>query len=615
MKNLIKSAMLMLVVSAMLLSLCSCELLENLGISIPGIGDNNQEPPHEHLFVEGKCECGESDPDYVPPHVHAYEAAVTAPTCTEGGFTTYTCECGDSYVGDETAATGHSYDTSVTEPTCTVPGATVYTCACGDSYSEEIPVVEHVDTNLDITCDYEGCTKRILPAADSHISLFTANKMIIMSLSNSYYMEGVITEIKDFTNGVFVVEDAAGDKVLVRLPKDAEGNSYSAWKTLKVVVGDTVQLYGKPTQNTDTTTKTEFPAKVEGAVLTVLKHEHQFSEPTCENPGKCACLGIGADALGHLDENKDKICDRCQWNLKLLVTEIAIGTDPSIGGVVDDAKTFWTWGNDQFEVVIAKGTSTVTLYTTAKAYMQLKKLNTLTVTPKNGELIQSITIFVTNATQFSNIKTAIGTAYEYTEDEATLSVTITLNGAESFTLTNNGTQTAYVSGVKIAYEKPQADPVTVVMANTVTDAQTTVMTGGNDAALVGLDADMFTVTSDKGSYGAHAFLYYKSSLAVPSQIRLYNHTSGNGNSITVAVKEGYQILSVKITFSVVARAKGYQVTDASGAELYSVALDASPELDYVEFDVNSQSFTFKNLRTGSSDQIWIASIEITYQEA
>ncbi len=28
--------------------------------------------PHSHNFVDGKCECGESDPNYVPPHVHSY---------------------------------------------------------------------------------------------------------------------------------------------------------------------------------------------------------------------------------------------------------------------------------------------------------------------------------------------------------------------------------------------------------------------------------------------------------------------------------------------------------------------------------------------------------------
>jgi hypothetical protein len=35
---------------------------------------------------------------------------VTAPTCTTAGYTTYTCSaCGDTYTGNEVAATGHSY--------------------------------------------------------------------------------------------------------------------------------------------------------------------------------------------------------------------------------------------------------------------------------------------------------------------------------------------------------------------------------------------------------------------------------------------------------------------------------------------------------------------------
>ena len=71
------------------------------------------------------------------PCEHDYQAVVTAPTCTEGGYTTYTCsKCGDSYTGSETAALGHSYRTAVTPPTCTEPGFTTYTCTrCGDSYT------------------------------------------------------------------------------------------------------------------------------------------------------------------------------------------------------------------------------------------------------------------------------------------------------------------------------------------------------------------------------------------------------------------------------------------------------------------------------------------------
>lgn len=84
---------------------------------------------------------------YEGPHTHGYEANVTAPTCTETGFTTYTCDiCGDSYVADETEALGHSYDDGVvTAPTCTAKGYTTYTCgACGDSYlSDETDALGH----------------------------------------------------------------------------------------------------------------------------------------------------------------------------------------------------------------------------------------------------------------------------------------------------------------------------------------------------------------------------------------------------------------------------------------------------------------------------------------
>ena len=70
---------------------------------------------------------------------HSYEAVVTDPTCTEQGYTTYTCSvCGDTYVDDYVDATGHSYEAVVTDPTCTEQGYTTYTCSvCGDSYVDD----------------------------------------------------------------------------------------------------------------------------------------------------------------------------------------------------------------------------------------------------------------------------------------------------------------------------------------------------------------------------------------------------------------------------------------------------------------------------------------------
>ena len=45
-------------------------------------------------------------------HQHSYNSVITDSTCTEQGFTTYTCECGDSYISDYVNAKGHKDDNS-----------------------------------------------------------------------------------------------------------------------------------------------------------------------------------------------------------------------------------------------------------------------------------------------------------------------------------------------------------------------------------------------------------------------------------------------------------------------------------------------------------------------
>ena len=57
----------------------------------------------------------------VPLADHRYESVVTAPTCTEQGYTTHRCSvCGDSYVDTYVDAAGHSYENG----TCTECGET-----------------------------------------------------------------------------------------------------------------------------------------------------------------------------------------------------------------------------------------------------------------------------------------------------------------------------------------------------------------------------------------------------------------------------------------------------------------------------------------------------------
>ena len=81
-------------------------------------------------------------------HEHSYDAVVTAPTCTEKGYTTHTCACGDSYVDTYVDALGHAWDNGkvTKEPTETETGVKTFTCTrCGETKSETIPATGSVD--------------------------------------------------------------------------------------------------------------------------------------------------------------------------------------------------------------------------------------------------------------------------------------------------------------------------------------------------------------------------------------------------------------------------------------------------------------------------------------
>ena len=95
-------------------------------------------------------------------HEHVYTDTITAPTCTEAGYTTHTCECGKSYTDTPTEPLGHSYTETVVPPTCTQDGYTEHVCgACGDSY-QDTPVTatghQYEDEVVDPTEDKMGYT-------------------------------------------------------------------------------------------------------------------------------------------------------------------------------------------------------------------------------------------------------------------------------------------------------------------------------------------------------------------------------------------------------------------------------------------------------------------------
>lgn len=80
---------------------------------------------------------------------HTFQAVVTAPTCTEKGYTTYTCTtpgCGYTYVDDYVDALGHDFGEWVdTKPaTCTDKGEQTRTCSrCQETETRETDALGH----------------------------------------------------------------------------------------------------------------------------------------------------------------------------------------------------------------------------------------------------------------------------------------------------------------------------------------------------------------------------------------------------------------------------------------------------------------------------------------
>ena len=113
-------------------------------------------------------------------HTHSYKDVVTAPTCTEKGYTTHTCACGDSYVDTYVDALGHAWDEGkVTKPaTETEDGVKTFTCTrCGETKTETIPKLAHEHSYKAVvtapTCTEKGYTTHTCACGDSYVDTYT----------------------------------------------------------------------------------------------------------------------------------------------------------------------------------------------------------------------------------------------------------------------------------------------------------------------------------------------------------------------------------------------------------------------------------------------------------
>jgi len=249
--------------------------------------------------------CGITQTETIPATGHSYKAAVTAPTCTAEGYTTYTCDaCGDSYVGSYTDATGHSYQTTVTDPDCTAGGYTTYTCTvCGYSYQDHPtdPTGHSYDAVITApTCTEAGFTTYTCHCGDSYIS----NEAV--ALGHKY--ETVTVAATCTTDGSITDTCAACGDTKIQTLK-ATGHSYEGTVTAPTCTesGYTVFLC----QNCGDSYKDQITNP------TGHSYEAVITAPTCTEPGHTTYTCICGDtytanqtaATGH--SFADGICTAC----------------------------------------------------------------------------------------------------------------------------------------------------------------------------------------------------------------------------------------------------------------------------------------------------------------
>ena len=132
-----------------------------------------------YVIVNGK-EYWSQPVTFTTAHTHYYTATVTAPTCTEKGYTTHTCACGNSYVDTYTDALGHAWDNGkvTKQPTETETGTKTFTCTrCGETKTETIPKLAHEHSYKAVvtapTCTEKGYTTHTCACGDSYVDTYT----------------------------------------------------------------------------------------------------------------------------------------------------------------------------------------------------------------------------------------------------------------------------------------------------------------------------------------------------------------------------------------------------------------------------------------------------------
>ena len=292
-------------------------------------------PSCSEIGWDAYIECQRDGCDYStkiekPMLEHNYVAVVNSPTCTQKGYTTYTCFCGNSYNGDYVDplghkevidnqvnptctqsgltkgkhctvcgeatvaqivvdALGHSYTSVITPATCEDDGYTTYTCYCGYSYvGDTVSAHGHtevIDEGIAATCTQNGISE------GKHCSV--CNEIIIeqTEIPARGHTEVIDAYVAPTCTKSGYTEGKRCSECLIILVAQteipAEGHDFSEWT---VTIHPTESEQGEKRRDCNNCDKCEI------SIIAMLDHDHsrwqmiilEAIAPTCTNTGLTA---------------------------------------------------------------------------------------------------------------------------------------------------------------------------------------------------------------------------------------------------------------------------------------------------------------------------------------
>ena len=347
----------------------------------------------EHTFGDdGVCSvCGQLN------HVHdyTYNSVVTAPTCTEVGYTTNYCECGATEKVDEVAATGHNYTDGVCANGCGIDDP---------SYYYPMTITEALQKNDGKNVKVTGTVIKINTAYDS-----------------------------GYDNITVTIADGSGDTLYIFRLKG------------EVALNDIITVSG--------TMATYNGARQIGAGATASKDgTHtctEYTVATCLEPAACVVCGSTDGKLGE-HNYVGGVCSVCQQEEGSTVT-IAVETfeiAANAGTLAEDSSSI-SWASNNFKFVGEKAGSSTAIRTSDSDHFRIYAKSKFTVSANSGQKIKTMVVTCTGSSYANVLVTSLTNAgFTATADGSI--VTVTANGVESISFTASA-QTR-VSSFEITYE-------------------------------------------------------------------------------------------------------------------------------------------------------------------